>query len=178
MCTSIIRRLLACGLLILAMALCVVAVPVFEKDAEPNIIHQRDSSSAPNPLDYAPDISKDEFPPYPPIQNSDGSNITAQNLRGVKLFGWTGCSSSDVKTISDAYDDFQTLAKQEALWKNIDWNSQAAKDIWGHGGGNTAVTDDRKKQIQRECIPPKVSFRFLKRLTSPRNLQSSRASSR
>jgi hypothetical protein len=38
--------------------------------------------------DYAPDFSKDSFPPYPDLKNPDGSNITVQNLRGVHLFGW------------------------------------------------------------------------------------------
>ena len=94
------------------------------------------------------------------LQDSEGSNLTAPNLRGVRLFGWKGCLPPAVKSIREAYDDFQKLAKQKALWEDIDWESQAAKEIWGHGSGNKAVTDDRKKQIQREYMPPCFFFQF------------------
>jgi hypothetical protein len=128
----------------------VTAVPITEGDNEPTSVRPRDSASTPNPLGYAPDTSKDPFPPYPPMRADDGKNITVENLRGVRLYGWTGCSSPDVKTITESFDDFEKLAKQEALWKIIDWDSPAARDIWGHGTGNKAVTDERKKQIQRK----------------------------
>ncbi len=155
--SSITPHFLARGLLVLATAFCVSAVPIVEGDTKPTSVRPRDSTSTPNPLDYPPDTSKDPFPPYPPMKNTDGSNITVQNLRGVRLFGWKGCSSPDVKTISDSFDDFEKLAKQEALWKSIDWNSPAAKEIWGKGAGNKAVTDDRKTQIQRDYMPPNLS---------------------
>lgn len=149
--SSITFHFLYCGLFILLTVFCVTAVPILENDAaDINSIFSRDNASVPNPLDYAPDMSGDEFPPYPSMSNSDGSNITAQNLRGVRLFGWKGCSTPDVKTISDAFDDFEKIATIEALYKNIDWTAQAATDIWGHGSGNKAVTDARKAQIQRE----------------------------
>jgi hypothetical protein len=145
-------------LLFLAAVLCVGAISITEDEVEPTSIRPRDSISTPNPLDYAPDTSKDPFPPYPPMQNADGSNITVQNLRGTRLFGWKGCSSTDVKLITEAYNDFQILAKQEALWKNIDWNSQAVKDIWGHGEGRKALTDERKTQIQRGIYTTHLIF--------------------
>jgi hypothetical protein len=147
---SITPDLLAQGLFILVTLSCISAVPITEVDGEPTSVRPRDATSTPNPLDYAPDTSKDPFPPYPPMKGDDGNNVTVENLRGVRFYGWTGCSSPDVKTITESFDDFQKLAKQEALWKNIDWDSPAARDIWGHGTGNKAITDERKKQIQRK----------------------------
>lgn len=41
--------------------------------------------------DVGPDWSKDPFPPYPPLTNPDGNLIDAQNVRGTRLFGYTGC---------------------------------------------------------------------------------------
>ena len=170
-------RFMSRSLLFLALVLSVAAVPIVEGDAGPASVRSRDSTSIPNPLDYAPDTSKDEFPPYPPIRNTDGSNITAQNLRGVRLFGWRGCSSPDVKTISESFDDFEKLAKQEALWKDIDWNSPAAKEIWGHGTGNKGVSDERKTQIKREHIAPYLRTMIDIADLSFRDLSSRRASS-
>ena len=50
--------------------------------------------------DNAPDFSNDPYPPYPPLTNSDGSNILVSNLRGTRLFGWMGCSQEEAKMIS------------------------------------------------------------------------------
>lgn len=43
------------------------------KDIElPDTLLPRQSNANPNPLDYAPDFSKDPFPPYPAVKNPDG----------------------------------------------------------------------------------------------------------
>jgi hypothetical protein len=111
------------------------------------------SKTLPNPLDYAPDFSKDLFPPWPNVHNNDGSNITVQNWRGTKLFGWKGCGKSERDIIIEAFRDFQKLAQQKELWENIDWNAAAAKEIWGHSENDRkAVQDDRKLQIKRKAL--------------------------
>ena len=69
-----------------------------------------------------------------------GSPIDAKNWRGTRLFGWKGCDSGAKDTVVEAWNDFAKIASQEGLYKNIDWNSQAAKDIWGHGTGNKAIS--------------------------------------
>ena len=43
------------------------------------------------------------------------------------------------------------LACCEGLYKNIDWDSRAAREIWGHGTDNKAIPDDVKDQIKRTC---------------------------
>lgn len=101
-----------------------------------------------DPWDHAPDFSKDPFPPYPPLKNPDGSNITIENLRGTRLFGWKGCSSSDSKAIAEAFDDFHKLA--DPLASNLDWSAEPAADFWGRNNGPNRVPDERRTQIQRE----------------------------
>src|SRR6187402_2513262 len=81
-----------------------------------------------NVWDYAPDFSKDQFPPYPSLKNPDGSNITIESLRGTHLFGWKGCETEEVNAISQAYNDFYELARQPVVYNSIDWTSQAAID--------------------------------------------------
>ncbi|KAL9622665.1 MAG: hypothetical protein Q9160_002975 [Pyrenula sp. 1 TL-2023] len=126
-------------------------VPVDDK-YEPTRVEARnwDPSSTPHPLDYAPDFSKDPFPPFPDIHNPDGSNISTQNWRGTKLFGWKGCGKNERDIIVQAFQDFHMLANQKELYDNIDFEAPAAKDIWGHGTGANAVRDDIKEQIKRE----------------------------
>jgi len=80
--------------------------------------------------DYAPDFSKDSFPPYPDLKNPDGSNITVQNLRGVHLFGWKGCHSTESKGIKETYDDFYKMAQLAELYNNIDWKDKAAREYF------------------------------------------------
>jgi hypothetical protein len=94
-----------------------------------------------------PDYSKDKFPPYPSLTNADGSNITIENLRGTRLFGWKGCEVKDTKAIAEAYDDFYKLANP--LSSKIDWVSEVAQDFWGMNEGKNRVPDDRRKQIQQ-----------------------------
>ena len=117
----------------------------------PDALKPRQSEATPNPLDYAPNFSGDPFPPWPEIYNADGSNISTQNWRGTKLFGWKGCDVGDKNLITSTMQDFYTLAQQDAVNK-IDWTSQAVADIWGHGKGKKALSDEVKAQIQRTWV--------------------------
>ena len=114
----------------------------------PDALKPRQSEATPNPLDYAPDFSADPFPPWPDVHNADGSNISTQNWRGTKLFGWKGCDVNDKNLITSTMQDFYTLAQQDAV-NNIDWSAQAVAEIWGHGKGNKVLLDNIKPQIQR-----------------------------
>ncbi|KAL8637973.1 MAG: hypothetical protein Q9228_004832, partial [Teloschistes exilis] len=118
----------------------------------PSAPRRRDSDIIPHPLDYAPDFSKDLFPPWPPVTNPDGPNISTENWRGTKIFGWKGCELDDQKILVETFADFHKLASQEALWKNIDWDSAAAKDIWGH------ATDEKKMLLDN--IKPQIKQVF------------------
>jgi hypothetical protein len=101
------------------------------------------------PLDYAPDFSKDPFPPYPDVYQADGSNFTAENWRGTRLFGWKGCGKQERNIIVETWNDFHTLSSQDAL-KNIDWDSQAAQEIWGHDTRpRYMIPAERKAQIKQ-----------------------------
>jgi hypothetical protein len=148
-----LRTVLLPSLLFGCSILHVSAIPV---DPEPTAVQPRDSDSTaiPNWLDYAPGFSQDPFPPWPPITNPSGSNITTQNVRGTKLFGWKGCDSGAMNIIQESFKHFETLAGQKALYDDdIDWNSQAALDIWGHSTDDRkAVQDDRKLQIKRKSL--------------------------
>jgi hypothetical protein len=104
-------------------------------------------SRAEDPLAKQPDWSKDKFPPYPSMTNADGSNITVENLRGTRLFGWKGCEVDDTKAIAAAFDDFYKLASP--LASNIDWASEVAEDFWGKNTGNNKVPEYRRTQIQQ-----------------------------
>ena len=114
----------------------------------PDALKPRQSEATPHPLDYAPDFSADPFPPWPNVYNADGSNISTQNWRGTKLFGWNGCDIGDKNLITSTMKDFYTLAQQDAV-NNIDWSAQAVAEIWGHGQGNKVLLDNIKPQIQR-----------------------------
>lgn len=99
--------------------------------------------------DYAPDFSKDSFPPYPDLKNPDGSNITVQNLRGVHLFGWKGCHSTESKGIKETYDDFYKMAQLAELYNNIDSKDKAAREFWGPSIGKSTIPDETRDEIQR-----------------------------
>lgn len=131
----------------------------FDDTQEPTRVEARDwdPSSTPHPLDYAPDFAQDPFPPFPDIHNPDGSNISTQNWRGTRLFGWKGCGSRERDTITQAFQDFHMLANQKELYDNIDFDAPAAKDIWGHGAGSKVLRDDIKEQIKRK-IPQRWPF--------------------
>ena len=103
-----------------------------------------------NPLDYAPDFSNDPFPSYPPVHQSDGSNFTAANWRGTRLFGRKGCNKNQVNLITEAWNDFYKLAQQKELYDEIDWSSQAALDIWGHSTApKKQLSDETKKETKQ-----------------------------
>ena len=99
--------------------------------------------------DFAPDYSQDPFPPYPSLENPDGSNITIENLRGTRLYGWTDCGVNERNAITEAWDDFHTLVSQPGVYQNIDWADQAATDFWGPSRGGHVIPDERKTQILR-----------------------------
>ena len=101
--------------------------------------------------DYAPDFSNDPFPPYPPVKNPDGTNISVANARGTRLFGWKGCGSPEQKMITEAYDDFHVLVNQPGVYSNIDWNSKVATDFWGPTSGKNTIQEDTRQEIQRRC---------------------------
>lgn len=94
-----------------------------------------------------PDYSKDKFPPYPSMKNADGTDLTIENLRGTRLYGWTGCEVDETKAIAAAFDDFHKLA--DPLAASIDWSDEVAQDFWGKHVGKDRVSDDRRKQIQQ-----------------------------
>lgn len=100
-----------------------------------------------DPLSNTPDYSKNLYPPYPPMTNLDGSNVTIDNLRGTRLFGWDGCHPTEQKQIVEAFNDFYKLA--DPLSGQIDWAGEVAQDFWGANDGKNRVPDDRRTQIQQ-----------------------------
>ena len=74
--------------------------------------------------DEAPDFSNDTIPPFPSLKDAQGQDLTIANLRGVHLFGWKGCTGDQGKQVAEAYSDFYKLAKQPAVYNNIDWDDQ------------------------------------------------------
>lgn len=74
--------------------------------------------------DEAPQFQNDSFPPYPSLTDPDGNPLSIENLRGVHLFGWKGCTDPHKTMISQTYDDFYKLAQQPELYNNIDWSEQ------------------------------------------------------
>ena len=139
------------GLISCCAILHVAATPV--QRGIPDAIKPRQSEATPHPLDYAPDFSQDAYPPWPEVTNPDGSNITVENWRGTRLFGWKGGDPGAQKIIVETMKHFHTLANQETLWKDINWDSPAAKDIWGHATDDRkAVLDNVKLQIKRKCF--------------------------
>lgn len=74
--------------------------------------------------DEAPDFKNDAIQPFPDLKGPNGEDLTIENLRGVHLFGWKGCSGDEGKWIKEAYGDFYKLAQQPELYNNIDWSDQ------------------------------------------------------
>jgi hypothetical protein len=105
--------------------------------------------------DYAPDFSKDPFPPYPSLQNPDGSNITLENLRGTRLFGWWGCTGERAKLIQEAYNDFYKLSNQLEVYNKIDWKGPAAQDFFAvdDDAKNQHIPQNTRDEILRELFP-------------------------
>ena len=99
--------------------------------------------------DVGLDWSKDSSPPL-----TDGNLIDAQNLRGTRLFGYTGCTSDDKKIIHSTYDNFYKLSHVDGLYQNFAWNEQAAKGMWGATSGRTPIPDERKEEIRRAFRAP------------------------
>lgn len=101
--------------------------------------------------DYAPDFKNDAIPPYPSLKNPDGSDISIDSIRGVRLFGWKGCGGGDrEKVIARAYNDFYKLSNQQAVYNAINWKGDAAIDFFGPGEGDHKIPDDTRKEIQRK----------------------------
>ena len=100
-----------------------------------------------DPLANGPDYSKDKVPPYPSLTNANGSNITVENLRGTRLYGWKDCDVDESKAIASAFDDMYKLANP--LASQIDWAGEIAEDFWGKNEGRNKVPDDRRTQIQQ-----------------------------
>jgi hypothetical protein len=98
-------------------------------------------------INNRPDYSRDAIPLYPSMREADGSDISVDNLRGTRLYGWKGCTSSDADAIAGAFDDFSKLAKP--LGASIDWAGEIAEDFWGKNEGKYRVPDERRKQIQQ-----------------------------
>jgi hypothetical protein len=103
-------------------------------------------------FDFAPDYSKDKFPPYPPLAGPDG-RIVIENLRGTRLYGWKGCEAKETNLITEAWDDFHKLADQLEVSNNIGFNEQSAREFWGASSGRNALSQDTKKQILRKSQP-------------------------
>ncbi|KAL6415970.1 hypothetical protein AUP68_00177 [Ilyonectria robusta] len=97
--------------------------------------------------DFAPSFSDDPFPPYPPLTNPDGTNISVTNLRGTHLFKFKGCTADKIRAIQEAYADFHTLASQAGVSSNIDWTATPALDFWG-----SDIPENTRKEIQRDSI--------------------------
>lgn len=85
--------------------------------------------------DEAPNFKNNPIQPYPDLRGSNGEYLTIENLRGVHLFGWKGCSGEESKWIKEAYNDFYKLAKQPELYNNIDWNDR----VYTHSLSDTSV---------------------------------------
>ncbi|KAL9124459.1 MAG: hypothetical protein Q9217_006211 [Psora testacea] len=99
--------------------------------------------------DEAPDFKNDPIQPYPDLKSSNGEDLTIENLRGVHLFGWKGCSGDEGKWIKEAYNDFYKLAQQPELYNNIDWSDQVIKDFFGPNSNNYKIPDDTRAEIQQ-----------------------------
>ncbi|KAL8720304.1 MAG: hypothetical protein Q9225_002816 [Loekoesia sp. 1 TL-2023] len=99
--------------------------------------------------DEAPDFKNDPIQPYPDLKGPNGEDLTIENLRGVHLFGWKGCSGDEGKWIKEAYNDFYKLAQQPELYNNIDWNDQVIKDFFGPNSNNYKIPDDTRAEIQQ-----------------------------
>jgi len=101
--------------------------------------------------DVAPDLSKYEFDPYPPLKDDRGNQIDAANVRGTRLFGYEGCDRPAKDAINTAYDDFYKLSHLDGLYANFDWKGQAAREFWGSDVAPKApLNDGTKEEIRRK----------------------------
>lgn len=101
----------------------------------------------------APDYSGDSIAPFPSLTNPDGSDLTIENIRGVHLFGFKGCTGDQGREIKQTYNEFFELSNNPALYNNIDWNSRAATDFWGPGDGDAYVIPaGTRAEIQRKSL--------------------------
>jgi len=101
--------------------------------------------------DVAPDLSKYEFDPYPPLKDDQGNQIDTANVRGTRLFGYEGCDRPAKDAINTAYDDFYKLSHLDGLYANFDWKGQAAREFWGSDVAPKApLNDGTKEEIRRK----------------------------
>lgn len=77
--------------------------------------------------DLAPDFRNDPIQPFPDLKDPDGKNLTTENIRGVHLFGFKGCTNHEGNDIKVAYNDFYKLAQQPELYKSINWSDPVPK---------------------------------------------------
>ena len=82
--------------------------------------------------DEAPDFKNDEIQLFPDLKGPNGTDLTIENLRGVYLYGWKGCSREESRWVTNAYNDFCKLAQQQELYNNIDWSDQVNKTSFIH----------------------------------------------
>jgi hypothetical protein len=99
--------------------------------------------------DHAPDFSNDGHQPFPSLKDDDGNDISVENLRGTRLFGYKGCEKEEANKIDQAFKDFHTLVSQNGVHSNIDWAHAAAVDFFGPSAGKYRIPDDTRKEIQR-----------------------------
>ncbi|KAL9617663.1 MAG: hypothetical protein Q9160_007580 [Pyrenula sp. 1 TL-2023] len=104
------------------------------------------------PQDTAPDGWKDNGGPFPPLQipmpEGPPADTPVEKLQGYRFFGWDGCKSDQKDQIVETIQQFYNLADNAKL-TNINWDSQAAKEIWGHSSDDRkAISNERKQQIQ------------------------------
>ena len=94
--------------------------------------------------DVAPDLSKYEHAPYPPLKDESGNDLDVNAVRGTRLFGYEDCGPQEYKIINDAYNDFYKLSHLDGLYANFAWDNQPAQEIWGKG-----IPDGTKEEIRR-----------------------------
>ncbi|KAL9585289.1 MAG: hypothetical protein Q9212_001613 [Teloschistes hypoglaucus] len=99
--------------------------------------------------DEAPNFKNDPIQPYPDLKGPNGEDLTIENLRGVHLFGFKGCSGEEGAWIKEAYGDFYKLAQQAELYNNIDWNDQVMKDFFGPNSKAYKIPPDTRAEIQQ-----------------------------
>ena len=79
--------------------------------------------------ELAPDFRNDPIQPYPDLKGPDGKNLTTENIRGVHLFGYKGCTNREANAINYAYNDFYKLAQQPDLYNHINWNDEVITSV-------------------------------------------------
>ncbi|KAI4197393.1 MAG: hypothetical protein LQ350_005944 [Teloschistes chrysophthalmus] len=99
--------------------------------------------------DEAPNFKNDPIQPYPDLKGPNGEDLTIENLRGVHLFGYKGCSGQESVWIKEAYSDFYKLAQQPELYNNIDWSDEAIKEFFGPNSNAYKIPPDTRAEIQQ-----------------------------